>query len=124
MLSDGKKKRSSSSSSSLLSKASVTSGSAAVGRKEGGEKNAFSYFDLVFLSDVTGLTPWRASGIKHRKNEVYIDVIESVNMLVSAKGTLLRADVEGQVDIDSFRKFYFLLIFISDQNEGPVNWDA
>lgn len=45
----------------------------------------------------TGATPWRPEGIKHRKNEVYIDVIESVNVLLSRKGTLLKADVQGQV---------------------------
>ena len=45
----------------------------------------------------TGATPWRPDGIKHRKNEVYIDVIESVNVLLSRKGTLLKADVQGQV---------------------------
>jgi len=46
----------------------------------------------------TGATPWRPDGtIKHRKNEVYIDVVENVNVLVSQKGTLLKSDVQGQV---------------------------
>lgn len=45
----------------------------------------------------TGATPWRPEGVKYRKNEVYIDVIESVNVLLSKKGTLLKADVQGQV---------------------------
>jgi AP-2 complex subunit mu-1 len=45
----------------------------------------------------TGATPWRPEGIKHRKNEVYIDVVESVNVLLSRKGTLLKSDVQGQV---------------------------
>ena len=45
----------------------------------------------------TGATPWRPEGVKYKKNEVYIDVIESVNVLVSTKGTLLKADVQGQV---------------------------
>ena len=45
----------------------------------------------------TGNTSWRTEGIKHKKNEVYIDVIESVNVLLSSKGTLLRADVSGQI---------------------------
>lgn len=45
----------------------------------------------------TGLCSWRAEGIKYRKNEVYIDVIESVNVLVSAKRERLRADVSGQI---------------------------
>jgi AP-2 complex subunit mu-1 len=45
----------------------------------------------------TGATPWRPEGVKYKKNEVYIDVIESVNVLVSKKGTLLKSDVQGQV---------------------------
>lgn len=45
----------------------------------------------------TGATPWRPEGVRYKKNEVYIDVIESVNVLLSTKGTLLKADVQGQV---------------------------
>ena len=33
---------------------------------------------------VTNAVSWRSEGIKHRKNEVFLDVIESVNLLVSA----------------------------------------
>merc|ERR1712048_714415 len=40
-------------------------------------------------------------GIKHRKNEVYIDVIENVNILMSAKRERLRADVTGQIVVKS-----------------------
>jgi AP-1 complex subunit mu len=32
---------------------------------------------------VTNAVSWRTEGIKYRKNEVFLDVIESVNMLVS-----------------------------------------
>ena len=31
----------------------------------------------------------------YKKNEVYLDVIENVNVLMSVKGTILRADVAG-----------------------------
>lgn len=34
---------------------------------------------------VTNAVSWRSEGIKYRKNEVFLDVIESVNLLV---GTL------------------------------------
>lgn len=34
---------------------------------------------------VTNAVSWRSEGIKYRKNEVFLDVIESVNMLVSFK---------------------------------------
>lgn len=32
---------------------------------------------------VTNAVSWRKEGIRHRKNEVFLDVIESVNLLVS-----------------------------------------
>ncbi|KIH53231.1 hypothetical protein ANCDUO_16649 [Ancylostoma duodenale] len=34
---------------------------------------------------VTNAVSWRSEGIKYRKNEVFLDVIESVNMLVSVR---------------------------------------
>ena len=33
---------------------------------------------------VTNAVSWRSEGIKYRKNEVFLDVIESVNLLVCA----------------------------------------
>jgi AP-2 complex subunit mu-1 len=45
----------------------------------------------------TGAQSWRRSDIKHRKNEAFVDVIEDVNLLLSAAGTVLRADVTGQI---------------------------
>jgi len=33
---------------------------------------------------VTNAVSWRSEGIKYRKNEVFLDVIESVNLLVSS----------------------------------------
>lgn len=32
---------------------------------------------------VTNAVSWRSEGIKYRKNEVFLDVIEGVNLLVS-----------------------------------------
>ena len=32
---------------------------------------------------VTNAVSWRKEGIRYRKNEVFLDVIESVNLLVS-----------------------------------------
>jgi AP-2 complex subunit mu-1 len=38
----------------------------------------------------TGAVSWRRPDIKYRKNEAFVDVIESVNLIVSAKGTLIK----------------------------------
>ena len=50
-------------------------------------------------SQATGETSQRAEGLVYKKNEVYLDVIESVNVLISFKGTILRADVAGSVKV-------------------------
>eukprot|EP01105_Mastigella_eilhardi_P006292 TRINITY_DN17920_c0_g1_i1.p1 TRINITY_DN17920_c0_g1~~TRINITY_DN17920_c0_g1_i1.p1 ORF type:complete len:443 (-),score=155.30 TRINITY_DN17920_c0_g1_i1:126-1454(-) len=46
---------------------------------------------------VTGAISWRNPEIRYKRNEIYIDVIESVNLLMSAKGTVLSSDVSGQI---------------------------
>ncbi|KAJ1735650.1 clathrin associated protein complex medium subunit [Coemansia sp. Benny D160-2] len=50
----------------------------------------------------TGATTWRRNDIFYKKNEAFVDVIESVNLILSAKGTVLRADVQGQIVMRSF----------------------
>jgi AP-1 complex subunit mu len=51
------------------------------------------------IGQVTGQTPWRQQGIKYRKNEVFLDVVESINLLVSANGTILRSEIVGAVKV-------------------------
>lgn len=46
---------------------------------------------------VTGAVGWRNEGIKYKKNEVYLDVLETINVLMSAQGGVLRSDVQGRV---------------------------
>lgn len=46
---------------------------------------------------VTNAVSWRAENVKYRKNEVFLDVIESVNVLVSATGTVLRSEICGSI---------------------------
>ena len=47
----------------------------------------------------TGAISWRAEGIRYKRNEVFIDIIESVNVLLSNRGTVLKADVYGRVAV-------------------------
>lgn len=46
---------------------------------------------------VTNAVSWRSQGIKYRKNEVFLDVIESVNLLANASGNVLRSEVVGSI---------------------------
>ncbi|KAM9610865.1 AP-1 complex subunit mu-2 isoform 11-T11 [Morphnus guianensis] len=51
---------------------------------------------------VTNAVSWRSEGIKYKKNEVFIDVIESVNLLVSANGSVLLSEVVGTIKLKVF----------------------
>ncbi|KAF2858166.1 clathrin adaptor, mu subunit [Piedraia hortae CBS 480.64] len=50
----------------------------------------------------TGALSWRRDNIKYRKNEAFVDVIEDVNLLVSASGMVLRADVNGTIEMRAY----------------------
>ena len=59
--------------------------------------------DAKSLSDrLTGIIGWRKEGLKYRKNEVFIDVIEEVNALIAQNGTVLQRDVSGKIMMKSF----------------------
>jgi AP-1 complex subunit mu len=49
------------------------------------------------VTGVNGACTWRPPGIKHRKNEVFLDVIETVNLLVSQEGETLQSDICGKL---------------------------
>ena len=53
-------------------------------------------------TQVTGAVSWRREGIKYRKNEVFLDVVEHVNLLMSASGQVLKSDVTGEVVMKTF----------------------
>eukprot|EP00794_Sanderia_malayensis_P015091 gene15091-16647_t len=53
-------------------------------------------------SQVTGQIGWRREGIKYRRNELFLDVLESVNLLMSPQGQLLSAHVSGRVLMKSY----------------------
>jgi len=51
---------------------------------------------------VTNAVSWRSEGIKYRKNEVFLDVIESVNLLANSNGTVLQSEIIGSVKMRVF----------------------
>jgi len=56
----------------------------------------------IVPASVTGAVSWRTENIKYRKNEVFLDVVESINLLVSANGTVLRSEIVGAVKMKSY----------------------
>merc|ERR1711916_236091 len=51
---------------------------------------------------VTNAVSWRSQGIEYKRNEVFLDVVESLNVLVSASGTVLRSEVLGSIQMRTF----------------------
>lgn len=51
---------------------------------------------------LTNAVSWRSEGIKHRKNEIFLDVIERLNLLVSSNGTVLHSEIIGSIQMKSF----------------------
>jgi AP-1 complex subunit mu len=48
---------------------------------------------------VTNAVSWRSDGIFYKKNEVFLDVIESVNLLTNQTGQVLQCEVVGAVNM-------------------------
>ncbi|KAI3454447.1 hypothetical protein Pfo_011110 [Paulownia fortunei] len=44
---------------------------------------------------VTNAVSWRSEGIFYRTNEVFLDVVESINILVNSNGQLIHSEVNG-----------------------------
>jgi AP-1 complex subunit mu len=51
---------------------------------------------------LTNAVSWRTEGIKHKKNEIFLDVVEKLNLLVAANGTVLHSEILGAVKMKSF----------------------
>jgi len=51
---------------------------------------------------LTNAVSWRTEGIKHKKNEIFLDVVEKLNLLVAANGTVLHSEILGAVKMRSF----------------------
>lgn len=73
---------------------------ASLGKKDN-SKDALTQASKI-TAQAVGATPWRRPNIKYRKNEAFVDVIEEVNALQAANGTILRADVSGKVQMRAY----------------------
>ncbi|KAF8425716.1 Mu homology domain-containing protein [Tirmania nivea] len=51
---------------------------------------------------VTNAVSWRSEGIRYRKNEVFLDVIESLNLLVNSNGNVLRSEILGAIKMKCY----------------------
>ncbi|GMF99222.1 hypothetical protein B5S30_g4778 [[Candida] boidinii] len=63
--------------------------------------NDLSINNLNHNSSIDEEVSWRKPGIKYRKNEVYIDIIEELTVLVGSDGNIIRSFVEGKINMNS-----------------------
>ncbi|SCU88940.1 LADA_0E12860g1_1 [Lachancea dasiensis] len=52
-------------------------------------------------SQLTNSVSWRPEGITYKKNEAFLDVVESINMLIAANGQVLRSEIQGKIKVKS-----------------------
>lgn len=43
--------------------------------------------------------PWRKSDIKYRRNEIFLDVFENINVLISKDGRIIKSYIDGHIDM-------------------------
>ncbi|XP_015077729.1 AP-1 complex subunit mu-2-like [Solanum pennellii] len=51
---------------------------------------------------VTNAVSWRSEGVYYKNNEVYLDVVEHVNLLVNSNGQLIRSEVNGALKMRAY----------------------
>ena len=51
---------------------------------------------------VTGAVQWRSPGLVYKKNEVYLDIVESISVLISPSGSVLRSSATGVIQMKCF----------------------
>lgn len=86
-----------------------------------GVKSATKEEQAQITSQVTGQIGWRREGIKYRRNELFLDVLEYVNLLMSPQGQVLSAHVAGKVN-DSRVLNCRNLSWISIENFFILRW--
>lgn len=50
--------------------------------------------------NIDDVAPWRKRGIKYKKNQIYMDVIETLNMTVNSTGQVIKCDVLGKMAVN------------------------
>ena len=51
--------------------------------------------DILAATTVSTAVSWRAEGIKYKKNEVFLDVIEKLNIIINSNGNIIKSEVIG-----------------------------
>jgi len=57
--------------------------------------------NLAVPTAASNVVSWRTDGVKHQKNEIFLDVVEKLNILISKDGNVLRSEILGTVRMRS-----------------------
>lgn len=55
----------------------------------------------ALTSQITGAIDWRRDGLRYRTNQVFIDVSETVSLLTTPDGNVLRSEINGKVMLNT-----------------------
>ena len=47
------------------------------------------------VTAVSNKISYRGEGIKYKKNEVFLDVVEKLNMLIGSQGNVIKSEIIG-----------------------------
>lgn len=69
---------------------------------KGGQNKKFdSSSNLAVPTAASNVVGWRNDGIKHTKNEVFLDITEKLNILISKDGNVLKSEIVGSAKMRS-----------------------
>lgn len=57
--------------------------------------------DIVVPTAASNVVSWRNEGIYYKRNEIFLDAVEELNMLCSATGNVLSSEIKGSVQCKS-----------------------
>ena len=61
-----------------------------------------SYNSATAVTKDISNIPWRKNkDIHYKKNEIYINVLENVNLLISKTGEILKNNIDGKINVDA-----------------------
>jgi AP-1 complex subunit mu len=81
--------------------------------------------EVEIAQAMTSSIPWRTGVYKYSKNEAYLDVIEKINMVISASGQVLKSEVEGTLHMKcKLSGMPELVLGLNDKKFFDLNHDA
>jgi len=64
-----------------------------------GSKSDDTSKKLMVPQAMTNSVSWRKEGIFYKENKIFLDVIEKINMIVSASGKTVQSEIQGQIKV-------------------------